>query len=75
MMKIIVLLMLTMSAPYAAAQSSDWQKMWDETLGAARTEGKVVVAGPPDTQVRHALPAAFKARFGITLEYLSARST
>ncbi|MEA2952792.1 MAG: hypothetical protein QOJ96_2312 [Alphaproteobacteria bacterium] len=75
MKKIIVLLMLTMFTPCAMAQSSDWQKTWNEMLAAAQTEGKVVVAGPPDTQVRQALPAAFKARFGITLEYLSARST
>jgi len=75
MQRIIVLLMLTMLAPRAMAQAPDWQKTWDETLAAARAEGKVVVAAPPDPQVRQSLPAAFKARFGITLEYLSARST
>jgi len=75
MQKIMVLLVLTMVAPAAVAQSPDWQKSWDETLAAARKEGKVVVTAPPDTQVRQTLPAAFKARFGITLEYISARST
>jgi iron(III) transport system substrate-binding protein len=74
-MKIPVLLFLVMSGSCAQAQSSDWQKTWDETLAAARKEGKVVVAGPPDTQVRQSLPAAFKARFGITMEYLSVRSS
>ncbi len=74
-MTIRVLLFLMMFAPGAMAQSSDWQKTWDATLAAAQKEGKVVVAGPPDTHVRLALPAAFKARYGITLEYLSARST
>jgi iron(III) transport system substrate-binding protein len=63
-----------MLAPNAMAQFPDGQT-WEETLAAARKEGKVVVAGPPDTQVRQSLPAAFKARFGLTLEYLSARST
>src|SRR5581483_9497893 len=48
---------------------------WDQLLAAAKREGKVVVVGPPDTQVRQTLPAAFKARFGITLEYLSGRSS
>jgi iron(III) transport system substrate-binding protein len=75
MKKSVVLLILLMSASGVAAQSSDWQKTWDATLAAARREGKVVVAGPPDAHVRQALPSAFKARYGITLEYLSARST
>jgi iron(III) transport system substrate-binding protein len=75
MKKLISLLLLLLPlAPRAMAQFPDGQT-WEETLAAARKEGKVVVAGPPDTQVRQSLPAAFKARFGITLEYLSARST
>jgi iron(III) transport system substrate-binding protein len=43
---------------------------WDELVAAAQREGKVVVAGPAHPEVRQALPAAFKARFGINLEYL-----
>jgi iron(III) transport system substrate-binding protein len=74
MRRLICLLTVTMLAPQAMAQFPDGQT-WEETLAAARGEGKGVVAGPPDTQVRQSLPAAFKARFGITLEYLSARST
>ena len=71
-----VLLFLMLVAPAVAhAQSADWQKSWNETLAAARKEGKVVVAGPPDAQVRQALPAAFEARYGIRMEYLSARGT
>jgi len=69
-----VLALLLALAPPALAQFPDG-KSWDETLAAARAEGKVVVAGPPDTQVRQALPAAFRARYGIALEYISARST
>ena len=45
----------------AHAQAADWQKTWDQVLAAARKEGKVVVAGPPDTEVRQTLPAAFGA--------------
>jgi iron(III) transport system substrate-binding protein len=71
---IIILTLLALLPPPALAQFPDG-KSWDETLAAARAEGKVVVAGPPDTQVRQALPAAFKARYGIALEYISARST
>jgi iron(III) transport system substrate-binding protein len=56
-----------MSLAAAAAQS------WDQLVAAAKKEGKVVVLGPPDTDVRTALPAAFKKRFGITVEYLGGR--
>ncbi|HZR73048.1 ABC transporter substrate-binding protein [Bradyrhizobium sp.] len=43
---------------------------WDELAAAARSEGKLVVSGPAHPEVREALPAAFKKRFGIDLEYL-----
>jgi iron(III) transport system substrate-binding protein len=72
-----VVLLSTMCALFAQgvrAQAPDWKKTWDDTLAAARKEGKVVVAGPPDSAVRQALPPAFKARYGITLEYLGART-
>jgi iron(III) transport system substrate-binding protein len=48
---------------------------WDTLVAAAQQEGKVVLLGPPDPQVRQQLPAAFKARYGITVEYLGTRST
>src|SRR4051812_16033206 len=59
---------LLLSSEAANAQTINWQNSWDETLAAARKEGKVVVAGPPDTQVRQLLPAAFEARYGIKME-------
>jgi iron(III) transport system substrate-binding protein len=77
MNKLIVVLIATMVAAFASssnAQTPNSQKAWDETLAAAKKEGKVVVTGPPDPQVRRLLPAAFKARYGITLEYLGGRS-
>src|SRR5438093_1238980 len=74
MKKIIALLMLVLFAPETSAQSPDWRKSWDELVEAAKKEGKVVVSGPPSAQRRRALPAAFKERFGITLEYLGGRS-
>jgi iron(III) transport system substrate-binding protein len=76
MKKPILALLLAILAPgLVHAQSSGWQKTWDDTLEAARKEGKVVVAGPPDAHVRKALPEAFKKRFGITMEYQSARGS
>jgi iron(III) transport system substrate-binding protein len=72
----LALLFLSALAPSLVhAQPADWQKTWDETLAAAKKEGKVVVAGPPDAEVRKALPEAFKNRYGITMEYQSARGT
>jgi iron(III) transport system substrate-binding protein len=61
-------------ASYASAQTKDWESQWNDLIAGARKEGKVVVLAPPDQQVRQALPAAFKARFGVTLEYLGGRS-
>ena len=75
MRKIVGLLLLVMFAPSAMAQTPDWKKSWDETLAAAKKEGKRVVSGPPSQELRQALPPAFKQRFGITLEYLGGRSS
>jgi iron(III) transport system substrate-binding protein len=75
MRKISVLLFSLMFASAAAAQPSDWKKTWDETLAAARKEGKVVVSGPPSQELRQAMPAAFKQRYGLTLEFLAGRGS
>ncbi len=48
---------------------------WDALVAAAKKEGKVVVIGPPDATVRKALPDAFKAKYGITVEYIGGRGT
>lgn len=53
------------------AQGAD--QAWDQLVAAARTEGKVVVVGPPDADVRRELPKAFKKRFDIDLEYIGGR--
>ena len=76
MKRLLALLMLMTLPPLsAAAQTADWKKSWDETLVAAREEGKVVVAGPPSQELRRTMPAAFKARYGIAIEYIGGRST
>jgi iron(III) transport system substrate-binding protein len=76
MKKLFVLLTLIALSPLgAAAQTADAKKSWDETLAAAREEGKVVVSGPPSQELRRTMPAAFKARTGIAMEYLGGRST
>jgi iron(III) transport system substrate-binding protein len=55
-------------APCLLAQSTDLQKTWDETLAAARREGKVVVMGSPDPVMRNEIIPIFKAKFGIQIE-------
>jgi iron(III) transport system substrate-binding protein len=75
MRKIVALLMLVMFAPHGMAQAPDWKQSWDDALALAKKEGKVTVSGPPSQELRQALPAAFKERFGITLEYLGGRSS
>jgi iron(III) transport system substrate-binding protein len=57
------------------AQDSNWQKEWNQLLTLARKEGRVVVSGPPITAARKELPAKFKERFGISLEYIGGGSS
>jgi ABC-type Fe3+ transport system substrate-binding protein len=58
----------------SAAPSADWQPAWNALVEAARREGKVVVKGPPTAAVRTALPAAFRERFGVDVEYIGGPS-
>lgn len=71
----VIALVLLLGAGAASAQTADWKSRWDQLIAAAQKEGKVVVMGPPDTRVRQEVPAAFKARFGVTIEYLGGRSS
>src|SRR4249919_2228882 len=64
---LVVLLSFFYVAPLFA-QSADWQKTWDETLAAARKEGKVVVVGSPDPVFRNEIIPKFKGKFGIDIE-------
>ena len=59
----------------SAWASSTTVSGWDKLVADAVKEGKVVVVAPPDPQLREALPAAFRAKYGITLEYLGGPSS
>jgi iron(III) transport system substrate-binding protein len=75
MRTIIGLLAALTVATTAAAQTADWQKKWDETLAAARKEGKVTVVGSPDPVMRNEVIPAFEKRYpGIKVDYLAGRS-
>lgn len=43
---------------------------WDKLVADAQREGRVVVIGPPYSEVRQRVPAAFRNRYGITVEYI-----
>jgi iron(III) transport system substrate-binding protein len=74
-MRTIVALLLSLGfAPAAWAQAIDWQKTWDETLAAAKKEGKVVVVGSPHPEMRNEVIPRFTARFGIPVEFIAGKS-
>jgi hypothetical protein len=68
----LLLFIVTLSSP-VWAQQKGWEKEWNETLSAAKKEGKVVVADSPDPAMRE-ISAKFKERFGITVEHIFATS-
>jgi ABC-type Fe3+ transport system substrate-binding protein len=54
----------------AAQAEPNWQQRWEKVLSGAKTEGKVVVFGPPGDLVRKAMTEGFKRAFpGIDIEY------
>jgi ABC-type Fe3+ transport system substrate-binding protein len=60
----------------AAAQTGQGQPgEWDKILEAARKEGKVVVSIPPSRKLRRGMEVAFTRRYGIGVEFVSARSS
>jgi iron(III) transport system substrate-binding protein len=63
------------SALPAWAQDPNWEKEWNRILALGQKEGRVVVSGPPNPAARVEIPAKFKERFGISVEYVSGGSS
>ena len=63
------------AATGAPAQTGAAPAGWDQLVAAAQKEGKAVVSGPPAPDASSKLPAAFKQRFNIDLEYLAGNSS
>lgn len=61
----------------AAGEAEDCggSEEWDRLVTAAQEEGQVVVFGPPNPDVRDALPKAFEEEFGIPVEYAGGRTS
>jgi ABC-type Fe3+ transport system substrate-binding protein len=70
-----LLILCFIYASIAAAQSdAGWQKKWDDAKAKAKTEGKVVVLGPPGDQIRDAITSGFAKAFpDISIEFSGAR--
>jgi hypothetical protein len=61
-------LLLALGAPAQAQTVPDWQKKWDETLAAAKAEGKLVVIGQPSPAMRNEIVPAFSRKYGIPVD-------
>ena len=57
----------------SAPAQVDWRKEWERSLREAKREGKIVVGIPARAELRKQLEVAFKPRFGIDMELLTAR--
>src|SRR5687768_11789338 len=68
------ILWLVFLAVPASAQEKGWEKEWNSLIAGAKKEGKVVLAGFPNPDLRKEIPARFKQRFGIPVEYIGANS-
>jgi iron(III) transport system substrate-binding protein len=58
------------SGPAPAAAAGPSTAEWDKLVAAARQEGVVVLGAAPNPVLRTTLPARFKERFGVEVEYL-----
>ncbi len=75
-MKTVLSFLISMTfAASAIAQTADWRKTWDETLAAAKKEGKVVIIGSPDPVMRGQINPKFTERYGIDVEYIAGSSS
>jgi iron(III) transport system substrate-binding protein len=68
----VLTVVLIGSAP--AQTETGWQHKWNKALAGARTEGKVIVLGPPGDRIRDAVTQSFSKQFpDVTLEFSGAR--
>ena len=70
-----VMFFVLLLTPTAFAQQKGWEKDWNETLAAAKKEGRVAVAGSPDPVMRNDIIPKFTSRFGIQVEFIAGRAS
>lgn len=54
-------------------QAAEWQAEWERSLAAANKEGTAVIGIPASSELRKAIGARFKEKFGIALELFPSR--
>src|SRR3990167_6597425 len=59
------------AAPVQDIIRQSWQEKWDNTVAAAKKEGKVVILFSGGAEVRVALSKAFFEKYGIDLDIVS----
>src|ERR1043166_929452 len=59
----------------AFSQTKTSEKDWQDTLVAAKREGKVIVVGSPDPVMRNEVSPKFTSRYGIPIEFIAGRSS
>ena len=75
LVSLVTAVMALGAAPAAAQDKAAQDKAaWDKLVADAQREGTVVVKGPPHAELRKNIPAVFKQRYGITVEYLGGRT-
>ncbi|MGH7847409.1 MAG: ABC transporter substrate-binding protein [Candidatus Binatia bacterium] len=67
--------LLLFFAATASAQQKGWEKEWNETLAAAKQEGRVAIAGSPDPVMRSEIIPKFTSRYGIQVEFIAGRAS
>lgn len=71
MFAVLMALGFLLSVP-VLAEEKNWQKEWDQTIAAARKEGKVVVvSGARGAEPRQGSTEPFEQKFGIVVEYIT----
>jgi iron(III) transport system substrate-binding protein len=73
--KVMAIVLSALFAQAAAAQSSDWKTTWDDTVAAAKKEGKVVVVGSPDPVMRNEIIPRFARQYGTQVDFIAGRSS
>lgn len=74
----VVIFLLTLGFFFLSGHGSiyagqDWRARWDGLVAKAKSEGTVVVFGPPGDEVGQALTRGFERAFpGVRLEYFGA---
>jgi hypothetical protein len=68
-------LVMVPSLGLAQGAKPDGQAEWEQTIAAAKKEGKVVISIPSSSELRRAIEARFEKRFSIDVEAISGRAS